>query len=125
MSLTSSQDETIQTSSGRVSPPSFRDSQFDIIFRRQRSRPQDGGGLKLTAIPSRFINLTNNFEFAGWGSFYNISLHKEDRDAGEKRLQDLRRERVLGQFTASALAGNAVLGSVFYALPAVVAVASV
>ncbi|KAF8998541.1 amino acid permease-domain-containing protein [Cyathus striatus] len=45
--------------------------------------------------------------------------------AGEKQLEELRKERVLGQFTASALAGNAVLGSVFYTLPAVVAVGGI
>lgn len=54
-----------------------------------------------------------------------ISLTEEDRNAGDNRLREIRRQHVLGQFTASALAGNAVLGSVFYALPAVVAVSSV
>lgn len=106
-------------------PPSFRDSQFDIILRRQRIRPREGGGLKLTALPSRFINLTNDFEFAGWGAFMHITLDKEDQKIGGEHLQEIRRQSILGQFTASALAGNAVLGSVFYALPAVVAVSSV
>ncbi|KAF5384450.1 hypothetical protein D9615_003405 [Tricholomella constricta] len=105
--------------------PSFRESQFDVILRRQRMRPKEGGGLKLTALPSRFLNLTNDFEFAGWGSLVRLTLDKEDQKAGEESLQEIRRQRVLGQFTASALAGNAVLGSVFYALPAVVAVSSV
>ncbi|GLB39740.1 putative amino acid permease [Lyophyllum shimeji] len=106
-------------------PPSFRDSQFDVILRRQRMRPTEGGGLKLTALPSRFLNLPNDFEFAGWGSVSRITLDKEDQKAGEERLSEIRGQSVLGQFTASALAGNAVLGSVFYALPAVVAVSSV
>jgi hypothetical protein len=81
--------------------------------------------LKLDAFPSRFLNLTNDFEFAGWGSLTHLQLGKEDRSSGEVNLQSIRRQSVLGQFTASALAGNAVLGSVFYALPAVVTVSSV
>lgn len=101
------------------------DSQFDVILRRQRTRPRDGAGLKSTAIPSRYLNLPNAFEFAGWGSLTNLLLDKDDHDAGEKSLRDMSSYRVLGQFTASALSGNAVLGSVFYALPAVVAVAGV
>lgn len=49
----------------------------------------------------------------------------EEIKKGEEEIQAARRNRSLGQFTAAALAGNAVLGSVFYALPAVVAVSSV
>ncbi|KAG6860603.1 hypothetical protein C0995_009424 [Termitomyces sp. Mi166 len=113
------------TQSLYCSPPSFRESQFDIIFRRQRLRPRDGGGRKLPGLPSRFLHLPNDFEFAGWGSLTRINLTEDDRKAGENRLQEIRRQNVFGQFTASALAGNAVLGSVFYALPAVVAVSSV
>lgn len=52
-------------------------------------------------------------------------LTSEDHDAGRGRLKAMKEESVLGQFLASALAGNAVLGSVFYALPAVVAVGGV
>jgi hypothetical protein len=106
-------------------PPTCQNSQFDIIFRRQRSRPPEGGGLKLDASPSRFLNLTNDFEFAGWGSSTHLQLGREECTIGEDKLQCIRQQSVLGQFTASALAGNAVLGSVFYALPAVVAVSSV
>ncbi|KAF8957524.1 AAAP amino acid permease [Flammula alnicola] len=107
-------------------PPSFRDSQFAIILRRQRRRPADNSGLKnIDAYPSRFINLTNSFEFAGWGSVTRLKLRKEDHDEGMARIEALRKAQVLGQFTASGLAGNAVLGSVFYALPAVVAVGGV
>lgn len=99
--------------------------QFDIVLRRQRLRPTEGGGLKLDASPSRFLNLTNDFEFAGWGSLTHLRLGREECTIGENKLQGIRQQGVLGQFTASALAGNAVLGSVFYALPAVVAVSSV
>ncbi|KAJ3506729.1 hypothetical protein NLJ89_g6709 [Agrocybe chaxingu] len=107
-------------------PPSFRDSQFATILRRQRQRPADNSGVKHSpAIPSRFLNLTNSFEFAGWGSITRLKLSNEDHLAGAARIDHMQKSRVLGQFTASALAGNAVLGSVFYALPAVVAVGGI
>lgn len=107
-------------------PPTFSDSQFGIILRRQRCRPPDNSGLKnYTGIPSRFINLPNSFEFAGWGSIYRIKLTTADHDAGERALDKQKKEKILGQFTAAALAGNAVLGSVFYAFPAVIVVAGI
>nr|CDI51008.1 conserved hypothetical protein [Melanopsichium pennsylvanicum 4] len=64
------------------------------------------------------------WEFAGWGSISLLELPptpsnvNNDSDQQSKHLQ-------LGQWKASAIAGNAVTGSVFYALPAVVAVSSV
>jgi len=89
-------------------------------------RPADNSGIKHNnTFPSRFINLTNAFEFAGWGSVTRLKLSNEDRVAGESRVEAVRTGKVLGQFTASALAGNAVLGSVFYALPAVVTVGGI
>ncbi|KAG6905908.1 hypothetical protein DXG01_016979 [Tephrocybe rancida] len=106
-------------------PPSSSESRFDVVLRRQLSRPRDGGGRKQTALPSRFLHLPNDFEFAEWGSLTYMSLTGDDQAIGKDRLQEIRRQRVLGQYTASALAGNAVLGSVFYALPAVVAVSTV
>lgn len=54
-----------------------------------------------------------------------LTFSEKDTAAGDSSMDSLKREKVLGQFTASALAGNAVLGSVFYALPAVVAVGGV
>ncbi|KAJ7035940.1 amino acid permease-domain-containing protein [Mycena alexandri] len=86
-------------------PPTFRESQFDIILRRQRTRPRDA-----------------TFEFAGWGSFSKLKLTTEDHTVGEERLHRIRRAQLLGQFTGTALPGTAVLGGVFYTLPAVVAV---
>ena len=104
-----------------TSPPSFRESKFDIILRRQRPHP----GLKFTNVPSRFINLSNDFEFAGWGSLSRLALSSEDHERGQETLGVLKSHKILGVFLASALAGNDVLGGVFYTLPAVVAVASV
>ncbi|KZT26173.1 hypothetical protein NEOLEDRAFT_1177956 [Neolentinus lepideus HHB14362 ss-1] len=108
-----------------VNPPSFADSQFDIVLRRQRVRPREGGGVKPTAIPSRFLNLSNEFEFSGWGTVSTVFLTREDLLHGEETLQHRRRGKILGQFTASALSGNDVFGSVFYVLPAIVAVSGV
>ncbi|KAJ6492057.1 amino acid permease-domain-containing protein [Mycena sanguinolenta] len=89
-------------------------------------RPPDGGGLKNTlATPSRFLNLSGDFEFAGWGTLSKLQLSGEDHRKGEERLDRIRGAGLLGQFTGAALSGNAVLGSVFYALPAVVAVCGV
>jgi hypothetical protein len=89
-------------------------------------RPRDGGGLKDTlATASRFLNLSSDFEFAGWGSFSKLKLTSEDHTVGEERLQRIRRARLLGQFTGTALPGTAVLGGVFYTLPAVIAVSGV
>lgn len=96
-----------------------------MILRRQRTRLPYGEGVKSTAIPSRFFHSPNTFEFSGWGTLSQIELEQPDLVKGEEDVQDARRAITLGQFTASALAGNAVLGSVFYALPAVVAVAGV
>lgn len=104
-----------------ANPPSFRESQFDIVLRRQRPRPI----LKFTNVPSRFINLSNDFEFAGWGSLSRMQLTSKDCEHGEEVLRFATGQKILGQFLASALAGNDVFGGVFYTLPAVVSVASV
>ncbi|KAH9474571.1 hypothetical protein JR316_0013033 [Psilocybe cubensis] len=119
-----------QPPSQPIPPPSFDASQFGIILRHQRLRPPDNSGLKLPpphATPSRFVHLSNAFEFAGWGSSIRVKLTQREKEVGEERVKVEReeREKGLGQWTASALAGNAVLGSVFYALPAVVGVAGV
>lgn len=112
-----------QPASDVDAPPPFESSQFAIIFRRQR-KPRNNP-LKSTYTPSRFIHLPNAFEFSGWGEVKRLTLSEKDTAAGDSSMDSLKREKVLGQFTASALAGNAVLGSVFYALPAVVAVGGV
>ncbi|KAJ7838865.1 amino acid permease-domain-containing protein [Mycena olivaceomarginata] len=96
-----------------------------IVLRRQKKRPQGGGGLKHTAVPSRFFNLSGDFEFAGWGSFSRIRLSSDDHVAGDGTQEIPHHMRLLGQFTATALAGNDVLGGVFYTLPAVLGVSGV
>jgi hypothetical protein len=118
--------EPAQSNSSATRPPSFRDSQFATILRRQRLRPLDNSGLKnYPTFPSRFIHLTNSFEFAGWGAVIRLVLPDEACKAGKARVDAAKADRALGQFMASAVVGNAVLGGVFYTIPAVAAVAGV
>jgi len=72
-----------------------------------------------------FINLSNDFEFAGWGLLSQFKLLSEDCEHGEATMHFLEGQKILGVFLVSALAGNDILGGVFYMLPAVVPVASV
>ncbi|KAH0831219.1 amino acid permease-domain-containing protein [Lanmaoa asiatica] len=97
--------------------------QFDIVLRRQRTRTS--GKPKFKAVPSRFLNLSDDFEFAGWGSIFRIALSRDDLSHGHNALLELRNQRVLGQFAASALAANDILGGVFYTIPSVFAIAGV
>jgi len=107
-------------------PPSFRDSQYATILRRQRRRPPDNSGLKnYPTFPSRFIHLTDSFEFAGWGSVTRLQLTDEALKVGKERIETAKDSQILGQFTASAVAGNAILGGVFYTIPAVVVAAGI
>lgn len=97
--------------------------QFNIVLRRQRMRTS--GAPKFKAAPSRFLNLSDDFEFAGWGSIFRIALSRDDLSHGHDALVELRSQRVLGQFAGSALAANDILGGVFYTVPTVFAVSGV
>ncbi len=103
-------------------PPSFAQSQFDVILRRQVCRQTHSGALKLNAAPSRFLNLSNKFEFAGWGNVSYLELSPQDLQTGDNLICKERDGPVLGEWMASAVAANDVLGSVFYALPPLFAV---
>jgi hypothetical protein len=107
-------------------PPSFKNSQFATILRKQRLRPAHDSGLKnYPTVPSRFIHLTNSFEFAGWGSVTRLKLSDEAYRVAETRIETSKESELLGQFTATAVVGNAILGGVFYTIPAVAAAAGV
>ena len=108
-----------------VYPPSFAESQFEVILRRQRTRHRTNGGLKLTASPSRFLTLSNDFEFAGWGNVSYIELSDEDLRKGEETIKRDKEGPILGPWMASAVEANEVFGSVFYAFPPVAAAAGV
>ncbi|GAA5889213.1 hypothetical protein JCM5296_005836 [Sporobolomyces johnsonii] len=73
-------------------------------------------------------NITNSWEFAGWGamSYFELS-HEEVAEATKEEEERKTRdgEGVLGAWLASGVAGVAVAGSPLYAFPALVGVASV
>ncbi|KAI6015111.1 amino acid permease-domain-containing protein [Pisolithus orientalis] len=106
-----------------ISLPASDEPQFAIVFRRQRVR--SGGEPKFTAVPSRFSNLTNDFEFAGWGTISQVNLTPDDLSHGKDTWHNFHNQQVLGLFEASALAANDILGGVFYTLPSVFAISGV
>ncbi|PWN41241.1 hypothetical protein IE81DRAFT_324733 [Ceraceosorus guamensis] len=64
---------------------------------------------------------SSDWEFAGWGSMSMLVFNQTELDSAKHKV--LRRPvAMLGQWRAFALAGNAVTGSAFYSLPAVLAV---
>ncbi|KZT52939.1 hypothetical protein CALCODRAFT_458622, partial [Calocera cornea HHB12733] len=101
-------------------PPSFAQSEFETIIRRQRhNRPHN-----IKAPPNlrtRYPNLDHDWEFAGWGKTSYLELLEPDISHATERLDELKRTPRMGQFLASAIAGNDIIGSVFYAFPAVAA----
>lgn len=64
----------------------------------------------------------DGWPFAGWGSMSLLELSAASWQ-GADALLAARPDRVLGTLRAAAVAGNAVTGSIFYTLPAVVAAA--
>lgn len=65
-----------------------------------------------------------SWEFAGWGTMSMLELSRAERDAAAKSVAS-RPRAVLGQWRTASLCGNALTGSVFYSLPAVLAASSV
>lgn len=102
-------------------PPSFAQSEFETIVRRQRNNAPHG--LKMVSTPSRFPHLDNDWEFSGWGSISYSELTEEQLVKANQRMSGT--EIQMGQFRSSSISGNGVVGSVFYAFPAVAAVASI
>ena len=113
----------------RRGPPSFESAQFDIVLRRQHQRRKTGDGPKTSGEPSRYLNLSHTFDFAGWGTLTRVDLitpgDSKDAIEGSSVETPIEAQKTLGQFTASSVAGAAVLGSIFYALPVVFVVSSV
>ncbi|KAL8293338.1 hypothetical protein RQP46_000039 [Phenoliferia psychrophenolica] len=120
--------------------PSYAESQFDTIVRRQRIRPQGAlkfpqkGGFDLARIPSENEEkhppprLEREFEFAGWGSMTYLEVEGSELQAADARRRERERKVGTGQMglvMGTAVAGVAVAGSPYYAFPAVVAVAGV
>lgn len=116
-------DDNISKATTNMDECTNAEPSFDVILRRQLARTS--GKPKFKAVPSRFLNLSDDFEFAGWGSMYRIGLSPDDLSHGRSALLQLQNQRVLGQFAGSALAANDILGGVFYTLPAVFAISGV
>lgn len=64
------------------------------------------------------------WEFAGWGAMTLIDLTNSELTAAKQKIES-RPKPILGQWKAAAIAGNAVTGSIFYLLPAVITVSSI
>ncbi|PWN22664.1 hypothetical protein BCV69DRAFT_93664 [Microstroma glucosiphilum] len=81
---------------------------------RNRSGPNRAGPL-------------NSYEFAGWGEMSMLEVTPGEMAAARRRVEDrvVKPSSLLGQFRATAIAGNAVTGSIFYALPSIFAVAGI
>ncbi|KAI6026044.1 amino acid permease-domain-containing protein [Pisolithus marmoratus] len=105
-----------ELTSSCIAVESHRPKHASLLFR---------GEPKFTAVPSRFLNLTNDFEFAGWGTISKVTLTPDDLSYGKDTWCNYQSQRVLGPFEASALAANDILGGVFYTLPSVFAMSGV
>ncbi|CAO1636732.1 unnamed protein product [Parajaminaea phylloscopi] len=161
--------------SAGVRPPSFAESQFQTIIRRQRKRrilsaplerieagqvriprPTDrqtptkagqntdqrqeavkrpdepffdhkGALLKVGSTrgsPAR-AGPANSYQFAGWGSMLMLEATEAQYEEAAQKVAARGPRILLDQFRAMAIAGNAVVGSIFYALPSVFAVSGV
>lgn len=76
--------------------------------------------------PNRACPL-NSYEFAGWGEMSMLEVTPSEMTAARRRVEErvVKPSSLLGQFRATAIAGNAVTGSIFYALPSIFAVAGI
>lgn len=152
-------------------PPSFAESQFHTIIRRQRKRNvfvplrermemgllgnssavnrpgddpsegthfrQESNGLDRKGAPMRPGRKesgpnrhapSNSYPFAGWGSMTMLEITSDELERARRSVEadtHSSESSPLGQFRAAAIAGNAVVGSIFYALPSVFAVGGV
>jgi hypothetical protein len=115
----------VDSTVSQLQPPTFEQSEHDIILRRQRSR-NSASNVKHFTAPSRFSSENEAWEFAGWGRVESMSVSPSDLQRAREAIEEERtRVKPLNHWVASAVDANAVFGSVFYSLPAVVAVAGV
>ncbi|KAI9447452.1 amino acid permease-domain-containing protein [Lactarius indigo] len=116
-------EDTVKTTAhARPGLPSFAQSEFYTIVRRQRRRRGDNS-LKMTVSHSRVPHSNAEWEFSGWGSMRYLDISLGDLRDAESRLSGPR--QVLGHLAALSVSGNDVSGSVFYAFPLVVAAAGI
>ncbi|GAA5814005.1 hypothetical protein MFLAVUS_007495 [Mucor flavus] len=93
-------------------PPSFAESEFQQIQRVQLTKSRRNL-LKWSNVPSRYINLSNSWEFAGWGSTYYMELESSDID---QYAEELEKRSLIGKWRATSIAGNDLIASVLYSI---------
>ncbi|KAG2196742.1 hypothetical protein INT47_009633, partial [Mucor saturninus] len=93
-------------------PPSFAESEFHQIQKIQM-KSKRGNLLKWSNVPSRYPNLSNAWEFAGWGSTYYVELENSDID---HYTEELKKKPLIGQWRATSIAGNDLIASVLYSI---------
>lgn len=69
--------------------------------------------LKWSNVPSRYPNLSNAWEFAGWGSTYYMELETSDKDSYQSEKS---KRTLIGQWRATSIAGNDLIASVLYSI---------
>ncbi|KAF8318372.1 hypothetical protein DL93DRAFT_2183436 [Clavulina sp. PMI_390] len=98
-------------------PPTFAQSEFETIIRRQRPIPSHG--LKMPHAHSlRTPRLDADWQFAGSGSVSYLELDDHELQTAQEKYAEPRSSE-MGVFRGTAIAGVAVWGSVFYAFPAI------
>ncbi|CAM0135491.1 hypothetical protein VKS41_005136 [Umbelopsis sp. WA50703] len=97
------------TSSHNVVLPSFAESEFQTIHRKQLKRV-NSNLLKWSSSPSRYPTLSNEWEFAGWGSTYYMEIEQSDIALQKDK------KKLIGQWRATSISGNDLIASVLYSL---------
>ncbi|KZV64688.1 hypothetical protein PENSPDRAFT_656347 [Peniophora sp. CONT] len=105
-----------------LKPPSFAQSEFQTIVRRQR-HGGDPDGLKVGHRHERHPHLRNDWEFSGWGSMQYLDVPDSELSSAQSRFEAPR--HYLNRLLACAVAGNDITGGVFYTFPLVAAAAGV
>lgn len=88
------------------------DAQSNAISEEQTRLP------KLTRSKSSDRNDWTSWHFAGWGNMTMMEISQQDLQEAQK-VTDQGPKPVLGWARAASIAGNALTGSVFYSIPAV------
>ncbi|CAG8497632.1 9072_t:CDS:10 [Cetraspora pellucida] len=116
MTSISQSELAISSNSFNDPPPSFAESQRQKYLEQNFTRvhhvqiPDNRIMLKSTSTPSRTPNLSNAWEFAGWGSTYYIDLPLNSSESSESNRV------LLGQWRATSISGNDLVASVFYTI---------
>ncbi|KAI1304416.1 hypothetical protein EDD11_005108 [Mortierella claussenii] len=113
-------DLPLRSSVGRLPPPSFAESELLTIQRRQINPRflevnEDGRMIKWVESSNSKLATGRNddeWEFAGWGSTYFLDVTRADVDIASQR----RSRTLVGVLRGIGIAGNDVVGSVFYAV---------